>query len=149
MLFHYVHGALMCEIELKGLTSPMAPRRFDYLDSNGSSPTDPLEYDQWYGGYRHFVCESMSRSTASRIATALGGYLVDDSYINVGRQLGDGSPFHVHLFDLVRPAHVATFSCIDDALDRAHECSETWPVKYPFRIYDASGYMVMEVKRDA
>lgn len=145
MLFHYVSGALVCQIAIEGLTAQHKPRRFDWLHRDGSSPANPDEYCPYYGGYRYFVCESLSRETARRIVTALGGYLVDDSYINVGRQLGDGGPFFMHQFNLYSPRSLGRVNSIENA---AGFIQSEGRMAGLYRIYDASGYMVMEIKRD-
>lgn len=157
MIFHYVStdGALMCEIRVKGLTQRVngwtVYSRFkdsDYTPRPDEEsyyyhiPYDPSEH---YGGYNHFVAESISREAAQKIVTALGGYLVDDSYIPVGRQLHDGGPFLVHLFDKRSPFVVGEYPLISDALDNAHATAENWPVQYPVRVYDFSGCLMFEI----
>lgn len=53
MIFHYVlGGALMCEIELPGITQCM----LKFQESEF-----PLESLSWYDGHRYFVAESMTK----------------------------------------------------------------------------------------
>lgn len=62
MIFHYVScGALMCEEEIPGVT----------WDVSAHGPW----HSSWYGGFRHFVAESMTKGAARRIAHGLGGIL--------------------------------------------------------------------------
>lgn len=145
MLFHYVNGALMCEIRIPSLT----------LNINGwtvhnwwkDRPTNPdyVDYEEDYGGYDHFVCESLSREAARRIVEGLGGYLVDDSYISVGRQLGDGGPFFMHQFDLYAPRSLGRVNSIENAVGFIQSEGRMAGL---YRIYDASGYMVIEITKE-
>lgn len=146
MIFHYVQGALMCEIRIPGLTHRVGGWTVHNWWSD--RPIDPYYVDfgeeDYYGGYSHFVAESMSREVAQKIVTALGGYLVDDSYVHAGRQLGDGGPFFMHRFDLYAPISLGRVNSIEAAEGFIKSCGRKEGL---YRIYDASGYMVMEIKK--
>jgi len=155
MIFHYVDGALMCEVKIRGLTHTLA--EYNELSSAFFRYRDPEDERQWwacdpehppYGGYRYFVCESLTRRAAQMIADALGGYLVPDDYIPSARQLETGGPFHVHAFSVRAPMRVGKHA----ELDRAVICAEadaqhSMRSGIIYRVYDNSGYMVAEFKR--
>lgn len=158
MIFHYIDGALVCEIKIRGLTQTLP--EYNELSSRFHGYRDPEDEDQWwwaydmdpsYGGYRYFVCESLTRRAAQMIVDALGGYLVPER-IPPSRQLGTGGPFHVHQFSLDRPSILwGHFQKLADAQDATANLfnshfqmgciSDRW-----FRIYDDSGYMLAELK---
>jgi hypothetical protein len=146
MIFHYVDGALMCEIRIPGLTTFMN-RRFDYWWRDGSSPDNPNGND-FYGGYKHFLCESLRREAAQRIVTALGGYLADDSYIPAARHLGNGGPFFVHRWIDNEPVAIGALMVdISNAIYTADSVIEhCFDNKFcKALIYSSSGVLVMEI----
>ncbi len=153
MIFHYVDGALMCEIKIRGLTHTLP--EYNELSSRFIGYYDPEDEDQWwrhgldypaYGGYRYFVCESLSRRAAQMIVDALGGYLVPD-YVPPSRQLGTGGPFHVHAFSVRAPMRVSKHAEIERAIACAFsDARHLMRQGIIFRVYDNSGYMVAEFK---
>lgn len=146
MLFHYIAGSLMCEIRIPGLTHNVNGWTVHNWWNDHPTDLDIVDCaDAYYGGFDHFVCESLSRKAAQQIVTALGGYLVDDFYIPVGRQLGDGGPFFMHQFDLYSPRSLGRVNSIEAAAGFIQSEGRMAGI---YRIYDASGYMVIEIRKD-
>lgn len=98
----------------------------------------------FYGGYRYFVCESLTRRAAQMIVDALGGYLVPE-IIPPSRQIGTGGPFHVHVFLPRAPNHILSVPGVAEALYYAEEYSKDKSNEaIIYRVYDNSGFMVAE-----
>lgn len=153
MIFHYVDGALVCECKVYGLTHTLA--EYNELSSAFLRYRDPEDEYQWwgfdpahppYGGYRYFVCESLSRRAAQMIVDALGGYLVPET-IPPSRQLSDGGPFHVHQFSVRAPMRVSKHNDLERAIRAATVDAERLIRDgIIYRVYDNSGFMVAEFK---
>lgn len=146
MIFHYVNGALMCEVKIRGLTWVLPT--YNELSEAFYRDKDEHWYfgdEYYYGGFKYFVAESLGRRAAQIIVDALGGYLVPE-FVPPSRWLGDGGPFYIHGFTVENAWYIMSMERLEQALDSVHAFVAEAPSDVRYRVYDKSGFMVAEFR---